>query len=93
MQTFVHAAWAWKLSIAKCALYVFIGMGTIWCATVQSWDPEFVAGLQWYNWSFIFISMFTGACKDIISFIDKTHAQETTRIDQANGNHSANGTA
>lgn len=74
MSALLDSAWQWRLAIAKCALYVFIGMGNIWCATVQSWDPEFVAGLQWYNWSFIAVSMMVGAGKDIISFIDKTHA-------------------
>lgn len=84
MSRFIKATWQWRLSIMKCALYVFIGMGTIWCATVQSWDPDFVAGLRWYNWSFIAVSMLVGACKDIITFIDKTHATEGDKIKRDN---------
>lgn len=85
MSRFIKATWQWRLSIVKCSLYVFIGMGTIWCATVQSWDPDFVAGLKWYNWSFIAVSMLVGACKDIITFIDKTHATESDKINNSSG--------
>lgn len=80
MSASIKAIWQWRLAIAKCSLYVFIGMGTIWCATVQSWDPDFVANLRWYNWSFIAVSMLTGACKDVISFMDKTHASVSSSI-------------
>lgn len=84
MSNFFKATWQWRLAIGKCALYVFIGMGTIWCTTVQSWDSEFIATLKWNDWSILIVAMLTGACKDIISFIDKTFGTEGARIKQEN---------
>lgn len=83
MKVMIAKAMAWRVAILKCSLYVIIGAGSIWCATVQSWDGDFVSSLRWWNWSFIIVSLVVNACKDIITFIDKTHQVEGDKIKQA----------
>ena len=55
-------------------------MGSIWCATVQSWDAQFVDSLCWWNWSFIIVSMLVNACKDVMAFTNKTFHNEQEKI-------------
>lgn len=80
---FFRRSWRWKKAVFEGSLIVFIGLGSIWCATVQSWDAQFVESLRWWNWTFIIVSMLVNACKDVLSFTNKTFHVEQERINKS----------
>lgn len=80
MCAWFKATWAWKVAIAKCSLYVFVGMGTLYVATVQNWDESYVSTLRWWNWSAIVVSIAVNGSNTIIGFLDKTHSVEGAKI-------------
>jgi hypothetical protein len=85
MSRWVKATWAWRMSIVRCSLYVFVGMGTLYVATVQNWDEGYVKTLRWWNWTAIGVSIMVNGCNSVIGFLDKTHSDEKKTNDNAAG--------
>lgn len=71
---------AWRLAIFKCAMLVFISMGTLLVAASQNWTDEYVSTLRWYNWASLVIAALVNGCTTINSFIDKTFQTEGMKV-------------
>lgn len=95
MTDFAARVNAWKVVVVKCAMSVFISMGTLLVAATQNWTDDYVSTLRWYNWSALIIAALVNGCTTINAFIDKTfHTEgmkiafdEQVRVEQVKADH------
>jgi hypothetical protein len=63
--------------------FVLLGLIAMWSNTCQNWDKDYVASLNWWNWSVIIGGLVGNVVTNIMSFISKTYA---TEVNKTNGN-------
>lgn len=80
MSDIIQRVSAWKVAMAKCAMLVFISVGTFLVSSMQNWNAEYVDNLQWYHWAGTIIAALVIGCTTVNSFIDKTFHTEGMKI-------------
>lgn len=80
MSELIQRISAWRVVILKCALQVFISVGTFLVSSTQNWTSEYVDNLRWYHWWGLSIAALVIGCTTMSAFIDKTFHTEGLKI-------------
>ena len=81
MTDFLKRSWAWRSSVVKGALYVFVAMASVIVSTFQGWDDTYVSNMRWWNWATLWLSALVAGANSTISFIDKSFHDQSAKLD------------